>query len=91
MLFVVVLDEPNDEVAGLIKEKYSECYEFSDTVFLVSQDSLAETIAQEIKIKGENRLQTAIGAVFKLNGAYAGYASRSLWEWLEKMEKSSGG
>ena len=91
MFFVIVLDEPNNEVADLVKKTYSECYQFSDTVFLISQNSLAETVAQEIRIKGDNRIQTAIGAVFKLNGAYAGYAPRSLWEWLDKMEKSGNG
>ena len=91
MLFVIVLEKPNSEVANLIKERYSECYEFSDTVFLISQDSLTETIAQEVKIKGDDRIEAATGTVFKLNGAYAGYASRSLWEWLEKAEKSNNG
>ncbi len=91
MLFVIVLEKPNSEVANLIKERYPECYEFSDTVFLISQDSLTETIAQEVKIKGDDRIEAATGAVFKLNGAYAGYASRSLWEWLEKTEGSDNG
>ncbi len=86
-IFAITLKEPNPEVVELITKEYPDCYQLSDTVFLVSQNTVSETIAKTVGIKGEDRIESALGAVFRLNGAYAGYASRSLWEWLGEMEK----
>ena len=54
----------------------------ADNLVLVASDDIAEQVAQKVGIKGENRIEGVTGAVFKLNGAYAGFASRALWEWL---------
>ena len=88
-LFAIILEAPNPEVEKLVRESYPNHYPFSETVFLISQDTLAETVAQTVGIKGDNRIEVATGAIFKLSGAYAGYASRALWEWLEKVEGDS--
>ena len=86
-IFAIILKERNEEVTNLIEESYPDNYPLSDSVFLVSRDTLADKIAKEIKIKGDDRIEDALGVVFKLSGAYAGYASRALWEWLDKVEE----
>ena len=90
-LYAIVLTEASDEVDTRIKEKYTtdrELYDrLSDTFYLVRSDSIySEDIAVEAGIKGDDRIEGVSGAVFKLNGAYAGYASKSLWEWLRIEE-----
>ena len=86
-LYAIVLTEPNAEIYARIKSKYTtdrELYDrLSDTFYLVRSDGIySEDIAVGVGIKGDNRIESANGAVFKLNGAYAGYAPQTLWEWL---------
>ena len=89
-IFAIVLPKTNQEVIKRIKDNYPDrYYEVSDTFFLISTDSLTNSIAEAIGIKGEKRIEKASGIVFKLNGAYSGWASRSLWEWLEKIENAT--
>ena len=89
-LFAIVLPRKNEEVVDRIRDQYSEYYEVSDTFFIVATDSLTNIIAEAIGIKGENRIEGSSAVIFKLNGAYSGYATRSLWEWLEKVEDDIG-
>lgn len=85
-MFAVILNEANPEIAERIAESYPTHYRFSDTVFLVSDDALAETVSVNVGIKGDDRVDEARGVVFRLNGAYAGYTKRALWEWLSEAE-----
>ena len=83
------LKEPNDGVTSRAKRNYPQHYAISDNVFLVQQDTIANNVAIAAGIKGENRIQEASGIVFKLNGIYSGFASRSLWDWLRNAEEKS--
>lgn len=85
-VFAVVLDEPNAASWKRLQEAYPDLYTLNDTVSLVRTDGLAETVAVTAGIKGENRFVS--GVVFKLNRAYSGYRSRSIWEWLGRGEES---
>lgn len=85
-MFAVILNEANQKAAERIAESYPAYYRFSDTVFLVSDDALAETVSASVGIKGDDRIDEAGGVVFRLNGAYAGYTKRVLWEWLSEAE-----
>ena len=85
-MFAVILNEANQKAAERIAKSYPTHYRFSDTVFLVSDDALAETVSASVGIKGDDRIDEAGGVVFRLNGAYAGYTKRVLWEWLSEAE-----
>lgn len=84
-VFVVHLSGDSEETSERLAEHYPKPghYEIADDLFLVRANAIAETVAQEIGIKGDKRPDGAGGVVFKLNDAFAGYESRSLWEWLD--------
>ena len=86
-IFAVVLFEPNLEVEKRLKEQYQTQYKYTDTFYLVALDQtvVTEEIAEAIGIKGENRVENSSGVVFKMNSAYSGFTSRTLWEWLETV------
>ena len=76
-------DAPSREVARRIKEQYPRHYRPQKGVFLVQSDIVADRIAAAVGLRDEGRVEGANGVVLKLNGTYAGYASNSLWDWLE--------
>ena len=86
-LFAIVLLEPNEKVAERIRENYPANFKYSDTFFLVAVEgtTLSEDIATAVGIKGENRIEGSSGVVFKQNSGYAGYTTRTLWEWIEDV------
>ena len=80
-VFAVVFTDPSPQAAEPLLEAFPGAYELvPQTVYLVRSDQLSSDIAQRVGIKTEDRVSR--GAVFKLNHAYSGYTSRSLWEWL---------
>ena len=83
---MIVLSRPNDAVASRIQETYPDNYEITHTCCLVQSKDISQKIAVTVGIKGENRIDNATGVVFRLNGAYSGFASRALWEWLDQAE-----
>ncbi len=86
-VFVVVLAEESGgvpDIAQRISDVYPSAYRVAANVFLVPSDDLAEDVAHKVGIKGDNRIDAVRGAVFSLNGAYAGYASRAMWDWLSE-------
>ena len=86
-VFAVVLTEGSGgvhDVADRIDNMYPTAYRVAANVFLILSDDLAEDVAHKIGIKGDSRIEDARGAVFKLNGAYAGYAPRAMWDWLSE-------
>ncbi len=86
-VFAVALREPNDECFSRLKEHYSGShYTLSKAFALVSCNDLAEEVAVNVGIKGDGQIEGISGVVFKLNGAYSGYTTRSIWEWLERNE-----
>ena len=89
-VYAIALLEPNEAVSRKVGENYPGHYEYSPTLFLVESDVLAENVATDVGIKGENRIKDASGFVIKLEEfSYSGYTSRSLWEWLRKVEKQT--
>ena len=86
-VYAISLKSPNEEVQSLIREKYPGHYEFLPTFFLVRSDSIAESVAIDIGIKGDDRIEGASGVVFKLNRSYSGFTSPSLWDWLTPGEE----
>ena len=87
-VFAIALSQPNQSVSSLITTHYPECYKYSETLYLVQTDALAENVATNVGIKGEDRVSDASGFVIKLQEfSYAGYTTRSLWDWLREAEK----
>lgn len=87
-IHLVLLTQPNKEAAARIKEKYPDCHQATDTSFLVQSREITQDVAVNAGIKGEGRVEDAIGVVFKLNGAYSGFAPRAIWEWLGQAEEA---
>ena len=85
--FAIALNEANPDIVERIERKYPDHYRITDTSFLVADDTIAEKVAMAVGIKGDDRIENARGVVFKLNGAYSGYSSRSLWDWLTFAEE----
>lgn len=79
----ILLTDDSDEVVARIKERYPKCFEVNESCYLVRCDDLTQDVAIAVGIKGDDRAEDAGGVVVKLNGAYSGFASRSLWEWLD--------
>lgn len=90
-LFAVILNDPNGPVEKRLREAYGDqnVFPMNDRTLLVASDEITENIAVKAGIKGDDRIEDARGAVFRLNGAYAGYTAKSLWEWLSDHEQSA--
>lgn len=82
-VYAVHLKANHDKALKRLREKYPKpsCFELTQNLFLVKTTDLSETIAETLGIKGEDR--DATGVVFRLNTAYSGFYSRTLWEWLD--------
>ncbi len=76
---------------SLPKDRYDKnAYKIKDGTMLIASNDLSSEISEYSSISGENNDDKAVrGAVFKLNGSYAGYASGSLWEWLGTVENAT--
>ena len=92
-VFAVFLQENPIEVHSQISERIRSQYpgttehlKLWDNLYLVRSDSITDAVARAIGIKGDDAIENATGVVFKLNSAYAGFASRSIWEWLALAE-----
>ena len=83
--FFVIVEAGEDIVKEELRQ-YPDNYEYQKNVFLVRTDDIAETIANNLRIKGDNQAKDVSGAVFKLNASFAGYTRQSLWDWLTKDE-----
>ena len=86
-IHAIVLADENDQVANRIEEHYPLFYPVNEKVFLVRTGEISEQVAFKVGIKGDDRIDDALGVVFKLNGAYSGHAPRSIWEWLDSGEE----
>lgn len=73
---------------GAVQQYVDCCHEITDTSYLVQTKELTQEVAIRAGIKGEDRVEDTFGVVFRLNGAYAGFAARSLWEWLGQAEET---
>ena len=86
-IHAILLTDDSDEVVARIKERYPKFFEVNEGCYLVRCDDLTEEVAIAVGIKGDDRAEDAGGVVLKLNGAYAGFAPGSLWEWLSIGEE----
>ncbi len=59
-------------------------HKLSERTYLVRADTLAQTLAEDLEIRGSDAGRT--GVVFKLNATYAGFDSSAIWEWLQLGE-----
>ena len=82
IIYAIVLTEASAEVDDRIKNEYPKRYKLNDTFYLVRSENISEEVAVNVGIKGDDRVEDVTGVVFRLNGAYAGYAPTSLWDWL---------
>ena len=84
-VFAVMIQgqEGPSDVYDRLSEEYgtAKVYPVNDLTILVRTKRLAEDVSVVAGIKGKDR--SVSGVVFKLNRYYAGYAARSLWEWLQ--------
>lgn len=89
-VFAVVLQEPNREIHQRLSDNFSNYFSYTDTFFLLEAERLlTEEVAKIVGVKGDNRLQGISGWVLRLDDyTYSGYTSKSLWEWLQGVEKS---
>lgn len=85
-IFAIVLHEANPEVAERIDSQYPGNFAYNDTFYLVNSSSISATIALNIGLKGDDRIDESSGVVFKLNDSFSGFTKRSLWEWLSSVE-----
>ena len=86
-VFVVALSQPVPDVAERLRSKYPGGlhYAHGDQTFLVQAEPgvLTRQVAKDVGLhKDADSDPVALGAVFKLNGAYSGWAKPELWEWL---------
>ncbi len=81
-IHAIVLQAENDKVIKRIEKHYPDYLSVNNICFLVRTTEISEKVATKAGIKGDDRVEDSSGAVFRLNGAYSGHASRDLWEWL---------
>lgn len=86
-IHMVLLTKPSEGVVALIQEKYPGHHQVTETCYLVQTKELTQDVAMKVGVKGPDRIDDASGVVFKLNGAYSGFAARTLWEWLGQAEE----
>ena len=83
-VFLVALQKENEEVSAKIKELYPNSYTISNTLFLVSDNTITRDLANWVGVRDNHKEN---GVVFKLEGSYAGRFTPHLWEWLKKEEE----
>ncbi len=90
-MFAAFIDGDKDAARLRISENYPglEHLELSDQLYLIRSDSIADTVAQNVGLKGDDQIKGLTGVVFKLNSAYAGFTYRSIWDWLSEAERSA--
>ena len=87
-LHAVVFTKEAEKGTLMLQDRYGKnAYKLKDGVMLVVSNDLSSDIAEYSSIAKTEEDDGVRGAVFKLNGSYAGYAQGSLWEWLEKAEE----
>jgi len=82
-VFLVVIDEPSEEIESRIRKHYPDCYAYHTDkhLFLIrSEKTTTGVICENLGIENDDTVVS--GAVFRMNSAYAGYTKSDLWEWL---------
>ena len=89
-VFMVIVDRQLEAVKERLDKNYPNAYypyHNNDRVFFVASSDIAEKIAVNLGIKGENKIDNMGGAVFRLNSSYAGYTQNALWDWLSQNDE----
>lgn len=89
-LFAVVFTTGAEKGVENVLDQYRKrkSFQLADNIVIVASDELSSEIAEAASLTQGGNEQGITGAVFKLNGAYAGYARGDLWEWIEKVENA---
>ena len=83
-LFMIAVESGDIEgVKKKLKGKEVPFHTVSKTALVLSHDGTTGDIKELAGIQEDG---VAVGAIFGLSGAYAGYADTALWEWLKKYE-----
>ena len=85
-IFALILYEEDPKITKKIKANFKKYHEMTPTTFFVVSGDFTEDVAVSAGIKGEDHSITG-GIVFKLDGASAGYAHPSVWEWLKDQRE----
>ena len=89
-IYHVVIDDcpASQQVIEKLKERYPDRYAYheQERLVFIRTDDISEEISMQIGFKGENKIEGASGAVFKMNANYAGYTNGGIWEWLTKYD-----
>lgn len=88
VLAVFVPEGVPDAVRDRVRDQYPEdrSFELSRDLYLVRSDSTADSVAQNLGIKGDDQIEGAAGVVFKLNRYYSGFYLPTVWDWLSLDE-----
>ena len=86
VVFTTGADKGVETVLGQYRKKKS--FQLSENIVIVASDELSSEIAKAASLSQGGNQQGITGAVFKLNGSYAGYARGDLWEWIERAENA---
>ena len=87
-VYAVLLNEPAPDIKEQIEKQYTKPnhYKINDTAFFIQTNKLADDVAQDIGLKGENQGERVFGVVIKLNSSYSGFNLPALWDWLKVAE-----
>lgn len=92
-LFAVILNEGHEKGMARLRKAYpehSQIYtDLGDNVFIVTGDTRTNDVAEAAGLTRSNADEGIRGAVFKLNGSFAGYTKQTLWEWIENAEEGT--
>ena len=95
-VYSVILFKPNKKIFDKIESTYDKTnrYRINEKSYLIAdKTSLVDKIATKLGLDGTDKSRLATesepptGVVFALKkDFYQGYASKTLWEWLELKE-----
>ncbi len=85
-IYAVVFTSEAEKGSSLLKKSYKDHFKIHDGVVLVASEDLSSQIARASGLTKTQKEKGIRGAVFKLSGAYTGFAPSALWEWLEVVE-----
>lgn len=90
-VFAVHLGGDTDAARSRISKHYAgtEHLELEPTLYLIRANAISETIANNIGLKGDTRIEGLTGIVFKLNSEYSGFTYRAIWNWLSDAEHAT--
>jgi hypothetical protein len=84
-VFVVLAEEPNEELAQKIATEFpADFYTLTDRQWLISADSIPQTVAEQLGVRS-GKFGRVI--VIKASTSASGWHSKTVWEWLNQKAK----